>query len=103
MNPVLNFDPINEIPPDVREIAIARWDGESSIRTKYMHYFSETYLKGNEQWMHKKEHNRGLSESYIKVPIAVEYEAQGIRWRCEFDFIYDSNETKFIRKRGYRI
>jgi hypothetical protein len=104
LDPKLRFDPINEAAPNALHVAIARWNRESTVRTKYKDYFSEVFLKGNEQWIHKKEHDRGLSESYLELPIAVEYEVQGIRWRCEFDFIYDGGtETKFIRKRGYRI
>lgn len=103
----LVFDLINEIAPAKQHAALGRWDGRSSEQTNYIYFFgngdNEKKMLTN-RWIYKKIHNRGISDSFIKVPMAVTYGSSGIKWRCEFDFVYaPGDESLFVRKLGQRI
>lgn len=103
----LSFDLINEIAPGKQHLALGRWNGRSSIQTEYVYFFgngdNEKQMLAN-GWVYKKTHNRGLSDSFIKVPMVVTYESSAQQWKCEFDFIYDpGDESLFTRKSGKRI
>lgn len=102
----LRFDLINEIGPHAQEKALGRWDGRSSLITNYVYFFSRPE---NEQgalengWVHKKEHNRGMSDSFLKIPMAITYEARNRRWRCEFEFVYDPGDESMFLKKGAKL
>ncbi len=99
----LRFDLINDIAPQAKEKALGRWDGRSSLMTNYIYFFSRPE---NEQgalekgWVYKKEHNRGMSDSFLRIPMAITYEASNTKWRCEFDFIYDPGDESMFLKKG---
>ena len=102
----LVFDPISDIPPDTLYRAVGRWNEKSSLTSNYAYFFvggeEEAESKG---LICKKTHNRGLSDSYYKIPMVVTYESRGIKWQWEFDFIYDvgGEETRFNKKSGKRL
>lgn len=101
----LSFDPIREIGPNTQYEAVGRWNDKSSVHTNYHYFFvgaaEEAETKG---WIFKKAHNRGIDDTYWRIPMAVTYESHGIRWRWEFDFIYDFGQpSEFVRKTGTRL
>ena len=106
LHQTLSFDLINEIKPNTEHVALARWNGRSSAQTNYIYFFSkeenekELVAKG---WRCKKTHNRGFSETFDKIPMALTYDANDTKWRCEFEFIYDVEESLFIKKSGHRV
>ena len=103
----LSFDLINEIAPREQHRALGRWNGKSSLTTSYVYFFGngENEKQMSEKgWVYKKTHNRGLSELFVKIPMAITYESQAAKWRCEFEFIYDiGDESLFVRKSGQSL
>ena len=101
----LAFDLINEIAPGKSHIARGRWDGKSSETANYVFFFGNNEQQAVDNgWVFKKTHNRGLSDAFMKIPMAVRYESDGAKWRTEFEFIYDiGDESLFLRKTGQRL
>ena len=103
----LTFDTINEIAPGTQNLALGRWDNQSSLQTNYVHFFGNNANEqeaSNKGWVHKKLHNRGLSDLFLKVPMAIQYQSGRTTWRCEFDFDYDiGDDSLFCRRSGQRI
>jgi hypothetical protein len=98
----LSFDLINEIAPNGEHVALGKWNGRSSSQTNYLYFFSKNEAEIVERgWAFKKADNSKFSDSFIKIPMMLVYEASGIKWRCDFEFIYDpGDESLFIKKSG---
>jgi hypothetical protein len=101
----LTFDLINEIEVGGEHLALGRWDDKSSLHTNYIYFFSKNEQGASDKgWVCQKIHNRGFSNHFLKVPMAITYESNGVKWRWEFEFIYDNDdESLFTRKSGCRI
>jgi hypothetical protein len=104
----LSFDLINEIAPKKEHVALGRWNGRSSVQTNYIYFFGKEENEkemSNKGWVFKKVHNRGLSDAFLLIPMALTYESKnGLRWRTEFEFIYDPGDgSLFTKKSGSRI
>jgi hypothetical protein len=88
----MTFDLINEIGPDREHPALARWGEKSSLTTEYIYFFSKP---GNEEMaltkklVYKKEHDRGISDSFLKIPMRITYDANGRSWQARFNFVFD--------------
>jgi hypothetical protein len=99
----MTFDRINEIQPHSMHLALARWNGRSSVSTNYVYYWSyeenekEIVRRG---WMFKKLHSRGLSDFFFKIPMKMTYEADGVKWESEFDCIVDVGDENLFEKRA---
>jgi hypothetical protein len=103
----LTFEIIPEIPPNTQCKAVGRWNDKSSLTSNYGYFFvggeDEAEEKG---WICQKLHNRGASDSYYKIPMAISYESGGVRWKFDFEFTYDlgwHEPTFFTKKSGQRI
>lgn len=101
----LVFDPISDIGPNMQCKSIGRWNDKSSLTSNYCYFFIEGEEEAqNKGWLCKKTHNRRLSDSFYKIPMAITYESQGIKWHYEFDFTYEQGvQSYFTRKSGRRI
>jgi len=100
------FDPITELAPGDEYIAIARWDGKSTVNgTQYIHFFSRVEEEGKQKgWFEKKPINAGLRSEWFKIPISVQYEARNMKWQTQFEFTYAQTENSFFtRVGGHRI
>lgn len=107
LHQTLTFDDMNEIGPGEERMALGRWNGRSSQQTNYIYFFTgedNEKIAGERGWIHKKPHNRGLSDSFFRVPMALTYESNGTTWRCEFEFDYEpTTEGLFRRISGRRV
>lgn len=101
----LTFEAINEIAPGQQHVALGRWDDTSTLERNYTCFFDENEREVTDRgWVYKKTHNRGLSECFLKVPMAIRYDSNGITWQYQFDFDYDvGSESSFSKRSGQRI
>lgn len=102
LSQTLSFDVINEIAPSAEHVALGRWDGRSSAVTNYLYFFDKDENKKAASelgWVHKKLHNRGISDALLKIPMTLTFDSDGITWGYEFDFNYDPGEEScFVRR-----
>lgn len=107
LHQTLTFDEMNAIAPGEQRIAVGRWNGRSGQQTNYIYFFNgedNEKIAGERGWIHKKLHNRGLSDSFLRVPMALTYESNGTAWRCEFEFDYEAGaESSFRRTSARRV
>lgn len=98
----LSFDAINEIAPNAEHIAVGRWDGRSSAATNYLYFFDNDENKKAASalgWVHKKLHDRGINDAFLKIPMTLTFDSDGITWGYDFDFNYDpGEESHFVRR-----
>ena len=111
----IRFDEINEILPRTSRVAVGRWEvpmlngrkeSQSTATDGYNHHvvvnLEDLEVKG---WIKTKPHNRGMSSTFIEIPMSVTFESQNMEWRIDFDLHYDpqDDDSYFIRKRGRRV
>ncbi len=108
-NPMM-FDAITEIAPTSEQPAVGRWNVGSESRSTatdgYNHYIVANSEEVDEKgWTKKKAHNRGISSTFMEIPMAVTFESQNTTWKIEFDWHYDpaDDDSYFIRKHGYKV
>ena len=80
---ILSFDAINEIAPSAEHVALGRWNGRSSATTNYLYFFDKDENKkvaSEMGWFHKKLHDRGISDAFLKVPMTLTFDSDGITW-----------------------
>ena len=101
----LVFDLINEIAPQQQHVSRGRWDGKSTDQTHYIYFFSANEKEiVDKKWMYEKVHNRGFSDKFSRIPMALTYESAGMKWRAEFDFNYDpGDESCFVKKSSSKV
>ena len=97
----LAFDLIPEIPPGVQEIVVGRWGDHSSLTTNYICFFEGTETEAAEKNLYvKKPHNRGISDSWFKIPLSVTYDCHGVKWQSSFEFTYDPGSQSHFEKKS---
>jgi hypothetical protein len=111
----IQFDEINEILPQTSREAVGRWDmstmsGTQGSQSTTMDGYNHHILMNSEDleakgWIKVKPHNRGMSGTFMEIPMSVTFGSQDAKWKIEFDFHYDprDEDSYFIKKRGYRI
>ncbi|HEY5176500.1 MAG TPA: hypothetical protein VII95_13135 [Terriglobales bacterium] len=106
----LTFDVINEIAPKSEEPAVGRWNAGSETRSTATDGYNQ-YIMANSEgldekgWTKKKSHNRGISPTFMEIPMAANFESQNTTWKIEFDWHYDppDDDSYFSRKGGYKV
>jgi hypothetical protein len=99
----LTFDLINEIAPSEKHLALGRWNGKSSLTTEYLYFFGNqqnAQIAFENKWIFDKVHQRGVGDQFYKIPMAVLFESNNIKWRCEFEFIYDIGDESLFKKKS---
>lgn len=107
----LEFDFIPCIAPGEKHVAVGRWmsaaysEMTSSSRTDYAYYFAANESAAKEKGYYvKKPHDRGIGDSWFKIPMDVRYTSGNTDWITEFEFTYDiGNESFFTRRTGRRV
>lgn len=103
----MTFDLINEITSSDKHVALARWDGTSSLTTEYAHFFCNQHnaqLAFDNKWIFDKVHQRGVNSQLYKIPMTVFYESNGVKWKSDFEFVYDiGDESMFQKKSTQRL
>ena len=104
----MTFDVITEVKPGDEVPALGRWgNGKSTIDTNYIYYFSiekNEEMAAKKKWTNKKQHARGLSEFYTKIPMRLSYETNKRAWEWRCHFIFDGDvETMFEKTSSRRI
>jgi hypothetical protein len=102
LSQTLSFETINEIAPATEHVALGRWDGRSSAVTNYLYFFDNDENKAMASglgWVHKKLHDRGVTDAFLKVPMTLTFDSGGTTWGCEFEFNYDPGEESCFVKR----
>ena len=101
----MTFEMINEIEPQKQHAALAHWDGRSSLLTDYVYFFAKEENEraaAEKKMIHKKVHNRGLSDEFLRIPMRVTYDANNRSWECEYVFIYDVGLESMFEKKSHR-
>lgn len=103
----MTFDDITEVKPGGQVSAIGRWDGKNTGDTQYVYYFSlneNEEMAARRKWTYKKQHARGLSDGFTKIPMCITYETNKRAWEWRCKFIYDGDvETMFEKTSSRRI
>jgi hypothetical protein len=101
----LTFDEINEIPPKSRGLAVGRWNIASENKSTTIdgyHQYMQTFDDGLQEkgWEKKKPHNRGMSSTFAKIPMAVIFDWQNATWKVKFSWHYDARDDEIYFDRG---
>jgi hypothetical protein len=106
----IRFDEINEILPKTSRVAVGRWDVEQQSQSTTMDGYNHHIMMNSDDldvrgFIKPKSHNRGISSSFVEIPMSVTFDSQSARWKIEFDFHYDptDDDSCFSRKRGYKV
>lgn len=101
----MTFDKVNEIGPNEKIHVVARWNGKSSIDTQLAMFLCEgkNELAARKRgWQITKDHNRGISPTYLKIPMRITYNAKDRAWQAKFNLHYDpggGSEIETLAKR----
>jgi hypothetical protein len=106
----MNFDEINEIAPRFQCVAVGRWAVGSEVRSTTTDGYNQYVVANSEGleergWKKNKPHNRGISSTFIEIPMTATFESQNATWKIEFDWHYDpaDDDSYFVRRGGGRV
>jgi hypothetical protein len=104
----MTFDVITEIKPGNEVPAFGRWGNNKNTQTtNYIYYFSlekNERMTAQKEWRYSKQHARGLSDFYVKIPMSLSYATTKRSWQWRCNFIFDGDvETMFEKTSSRRV